>query len=371
MGHALFGALSLCACLGTTVAADEDSPKFGYKGGLFYESADRSMSLKINNRVQVRFTHEDPEMGDSFGSFRLRRWKFKMSGHVFDHWKYKLQVNFAGRGDRTVDVEDGEVDLGQTDVLEDAWFQYTKHPWYQPWVGQGKVFFGRERLTSSGKLQFVDRALLVGTAEVPRDIGVGLVGQSKNQRFEYQVGIYNGNALNQQKNDNDKFAYAGRVVWTPFGEYKLVEGALDRPESSVLAVGLDGYLNTSTSDAGEDLDVNVYGVEFAYKLHGFSAVAEYYLADQDTEGGGSEEADGGYAQVGYLFANNIEVAGRYATIDAQNETLFDDVDSKGIALNYYFKGHSYKIQADYRRIDDKTDDAEDVDVFRVQMQFAF
>ena len=43
------------------------------------------------------------------------------------------------------------------------------------------------------------------------------------------------------------------------------------------------------------------------------------------------------------------------------------MNSKGIALNYYFKGHSYKIQGDYRRIDD----AEDVDVFRVQMQFAF
>jgi phosphate-selective porin len=366
-------ALLLGGGTATVSMAGEDSD-WGYAGwdkGFRFESADGKNTLKISNRAQIRFTFESPEEGDSVGSFRIRRWKFKMSGKIYEHWKYNLQVNFAGQGDRELDVEDGAVQLGQTDALEDVWFQYTRNRWFQPRIGQMKPLFGRQRLTSSGKLQFVDRAGLASEAEVSRDIGAALIGQNESKTFEYNVGMYNGNALNQKENDNGSFQYTGRVVWTPFGEYGLAEGALDRPDSARLAIGLDGLVNTLTTDAGEDFDIRAGGIEFAFKLGGFSTVAEYFVIDREELGaGGTVDSKTGYVQAGYLFENNLEVAVRYATIVPDDELSLDEETSIGAALSYYFDKHDYKAQADVRRIRNDTSD-EDEDVVRLQVQFSF
>ena len=354
-------------------AAEGSWGKAGYDKGFKFESADGNFTLKMSNRVQVRFTHEDPEEGDSEGSFRLRRYKFKLSGMVWEHWKYKLQASFAGQGDEEIEIDGTEsIILEQDDVLEDAWFQYTKNEWVQPWMGQGKVFFGRQRLTSSGKLQFVDRAGLTDEAEVSRDIGVGLVGVGLEKKFEYNVGLYNGNGLNLTSNDNDEYAYAARLVWTPFGEYELEEGALDYPDEPKLALGGGMYQNTFTNDADEDLDVDVYGIEAAFKVNGFSAVAEYFdiESDLETEDG---EIDSGYVQVGYLFPNKkFELAGRYAFSDPDDSTgSIEEVRTTGVAFSYYISKHDFKVQADIRDMEVREVDGEDETEARVQIQFSF
>ena len=368
--------LLACSVIGPAWAEEEEENKgkIRYDKGVKFDSADGKFRFKINNRVQVRYTQVNPDEGESIGSFRLRRFKFKMSGHVFTHWKYKLQLNFAGQGDDVADVENGQVVLEQDDVLEDAWFQYTKHNWIQPWVGQGKTKFSRERLNSSGKLLFVDRALISDEAEVPRDTGVALVGYDKKRRFEYNVGVYNGNALNQKTNDNGEFAYAGRAVWTPFGEYKLAEGALDYPDSPKLAVGIDGYRNTLTDETGTDLDIIIYGPEIAFKVKGFYAQAEYYRIDLDVAGGGAGEIDTGYLQASYLLpGRRIEFAGRISTTDPDSvaESVSNEEFDTSIGFNYYFKGHDFKVQADLTNVDDRSTSDNDSLDFRAQIQFAF
>jgi len=373
------------------VAADEDDHdslegKFSYtpKKGLVFKTEDDEFKFHLSNRVQVRFTDEMPEVGDTVGSFRLRRWKFKMDGHAFGHWKYKLQVNFAASS-----VE------GDNDAfLEDAYFQYTKNHWAQPFMGQGKAYFARQALTSSGKLQFVDRSIVTsgGGAEVARQIGAGVVGTDKNKKFEYNIGIYNGdgaNSINKKKNENDKFLYVGRVVWTPFGEMKLVEPAVARPKTSKLAVGLKAAHDTRTEEfdpgGGDpvldvDTEILAYGAELAYKIHGFSLVGEYFRVTNETvEPGmmGSPELievdeDLYYAQIGYVFPMELELAGRYAVVDPQGSLLDAQETEVGFAISYYFQGsNSYKVQADYRELDFAADPLRDTKVARVQFQFVF
>ena len=64
--------------------------------------------------------------------------------------------------------------------------------WAQPWLGQGKVLFGRQQLTSSGSQQFVDRSDLTEDEFVPsRSQGIALIGKSAEKKFEYNVGVYN------------------------------------------------------------------------------------------------------------------------------------------------------------------------------------
>ena len=355
------------------------------RGGLVVESSDGAFKFHLGNRVQFRYTHEMPDVGDSVGSFRLRRFKFKMDGHAFKHWKYRLQVNFAS----------GSVEGDNDSLLEDAVVKYTKNHWAQPFMGQAKTFFARQALTSSGKQQFVDRSIVTsgGGAEVARQIGIGLVGRDKNKRLEYNFGIYNGdgaNSVNKKKNENDEFLFVGRVVWTPFGEYKLDEVAFDRPQSSKLAVGLKAASDTLTRDFDPDdgdpieprpvdLDVVGFGAELAYKIHGFVINAEWFTVDTDEPVAGpggtilinTVERALYYAQLAYLFRNNIEVAGRYAVVDPDVAGPSAMVTEAGVAVSYYIRKHDYKVQSDYRRITDDADPTEDTDEVRFQFQFVF
>ena len=50
---------------------------------------------------------------------------------------------------------------------------------------------------------------------------IGLIGANEGKTWEYNLGVYNGNGLNNTANDNKDYMMIGRFVWTPFGEYKL------------------------------------------------------------------------------------------------------------------------------------------------------
>jgi phosphate-selective porin len=285
----------------------------------------------------------------------VRRYKFKLSGKVYDNWKYKLQMNFAGTGD------------AGRDALEDAYVQYTRNRMAQVWIGQGKAFFGRQELTSSGKQQFVDRSIANSEFAPGRDIGVGLVGVNESKTFEYNVGAYNGNGRNETSNDNDSYMYVGRLVFTPFGAYKPEESSLDYPEDPRLAIGVSGMMNTFT-DMGVDLDETTLGVEAAFKVLGFNTVAEYFSKTSDLAGGGDVDTDGGYLQLGYLFPNRkFELAGRHALVEVDGG---EETTETGVAASYYIAKHRYKVQGDYRVIDREIADTEDGE-FRVQLQIQF
>jgi phosphate-selective porin len=238
----------------------------------------------------------------------------------------------------------------------------------QFWVGQGKAFFGREQLNSSGKLQFVDRTIINSRFIPGRDQGIGLLGVNENKTFEYNLGVFNGNGRNRSSDDNSEKMIIGRAVWTPFGEYKPEQSSLDYPESSKLALG-GAFLSTTEGDGPGEVDITRFGVEFAYKLRGFNTVAEYIMEAADSAGG-DVDTDGFYVQVGYLFPNKrFEVAGRYATISP--DVAFDaDETETGIAFSYYLKKHDYKVQADFRNIEDEVAGTDDRQI-RVQLQLAF
>ena len=382
-GIAITMALAVvCMC---AVEADEtkDSGKAGYLKKAALESADGRFSVELGSRVQFRFTQEDPESGDSTGSFRIRRAKLAITGKLYEYWDYKIQAVWSG---------------GST-TLEDAYFQYTRHSLAQPWLGQGKAFFGRQELTSSGKQQFVDRSIASGRFAPSRDQGIGVVGHNVSKTFEYNAGMYNGNGRNQSSNDDDDFMYVARALWTPFGEYKLEESALDYPASSKLALGasvltttqpttfttmqvadpLTGIVSTISTPAAPASDIDRLGAEIAYKLKGFSAVGEYYTESSDPDdpvfpAALAMDTDGFYVQVGYLFPNKrFEVAARLAELrpDLPSGSPSADETERGIGVSWYFNKHDYKLQADYRKLEFDADPADDTDEIRVQFQLSF
>jgi len=325
----------------------------------------------MGGRVQVRFTHEEPDVGDGRGSFDIRRAKIWLKGKIYEYWKYKLQmVVSSNQAFDDSDPLDPGPDFAE---LEDAYFQFTKHKMAQPWIGQGKIMFGRQALTSSGKLQFVDRVSGFSDIEAARSQGVGLIGQTSNDRFEYNVAVYDDlDGQNVRTNSDDNYAYTGRVVFTPFGKYALDQVPHDNPETSSLAVGAKVALETVTDELNMDSDNSVIGIEAAYKRKGFSVQGEYFEVELDPDTGPTEESSAYYVQAGYLFPNKkIEVAGRHSVISPDVAGPSEDIEEKGVAFSYYFNKHNYKVQADLRQITDDGDPTQDVDEVRVQAQFIF
>lgn len=319
-----------------------------WKGGKTTITA-KDAKIEIGSRVQFRFTQSEPEEGESKGSFRVRRAKFAVSGTIYQDWKFKTQAVWSG---------------GST-TLEDAYIEYARNPMATVWFGQGKAWFGRQELTSSGSQQFVDRSITSERFAAGRDQGIGLTGRNSDKTFEYGVGIYNGNGRNQSSNDDNDFMTVGRLVWTPFGEYKLEESALDYPSSPKFALGIAGM---STTD-GDD-DVTRLGLEAAFKVGGFNAVGEFYQESLDPLAGDSLDTDGYYLQVGYLFPNRkFELAGRFAAVSPDVAGNADETET-GVAASWYFAKHGQKLQADFRQVEDDASGTTD-DEFRLQFQIVF
>lgn len=358
----------------TTASTDTGWGKAGYNKGFSFASADKQFTLKIGSRIQARYTQTDPEVGDEVGSFRIRRMKTSFEGLAFGDWKYKIQANWVGSNVVSGVTQSSSGAVTQTRfrgaILEDAQVEFIRNPLAVPWIGQGKAFFGRQQLISSGRQQFVDRSIVDDRFAANRHQGIGLTGAPESKTWEYNLGVYNGNGINQETNDNDSFLYVGRAVWTPFGEVKLEESALDYTASPRLAIGVSGFKNTTGNTPANERDITRLNAEFVFRIQGLSLTGEYYTEENDPVVGASLDTDGYYAQVGYLFPNQkFEVAGRYAVISPDTAASTDQTEQR-LALSYYFSKHDYKLQADYGTIENDATRAEDGEL-RVQLQLAF
>jgi phosphate-selective porin OprO/OprP len=333
----------------------------------------KNARISFYNRFQGRYTLVQPEVGDDVGSFRIRRFHTIFEGTVYKVWKAKLQVNWTGT-DTVTDVTQSGTTVSRSrirgPVLDDAELQWAKYPLATVWAGQGKVFFGRQELTSDTRLQFVDRSIASERFSVKRDQGVALIGQNRTKLFEYQAGLYNGNGPNQATNDNKQYGTVQRFVLTPLGEFPLAESSLDYPETPRLAIGGEVWQNTLGTGTSER-DVTRYGAELAFKLKGFNAFGEYYTETVDPVAGADIDTDGYYAQAGFLFPNKLfEIAGRYSVVSPDVAGPSQDQTETGVAASWYWEKHNHKIQADYRILEDERLDREDKE-FRLQLQLVF
>ena len=327
-------------------------------------------ALKIGNRFQTRFTVDDPESGSTDESFDIPRYKLFFMGH-FGDWQFRLQSDLA-RGSRNSE-----------DLLEDAYVQYSKKSVARLWVGQGRVPFGRQEMTDASRLQFVDRSIASERFAPGRDVGVALKGMNRNRTYNYAVGVYNGDGINKERANNIDQMVVARLVFTPWGYYRLAETDLERPPESKLSIGVSALTNKIGTEDIEETRVNRGAFEVAFKRGGWNAVAEFYTESENTllgEASDEEDTDGMYLQVGYLWPNKrYEVAGRYSEVlrdtPSTGVTPAVGVTEVGVAFNYYFHGDGFKLQSDLRQIefDDESGDEETLDrnIFRVQLQLAF
>ncbi len=349
-----------------------------------------SAYLEISSRVQVRFTDERPDdvtqlagtpaAGDSRGSFRIRRAKFKLEGWMIRPWlTYETQVNFPS----VTSSNPGA-------FLEDAAFDvdFSKgRGTFRLHAGQFKPPYGAQDVTSSGNQMFVDRALVSNSFFRGRETGVALWGATPDNRLEWRVGAFNGNGATRTTNDNDKYQYNARLMWQPNGSQVLnqrawVTGALysesDFESTTVpiyaVAINVERQ-NNFFATSGNDQKWTAYSLDGTYKFKGFGANGMYTLARRTPEVGPSFDASGGFVQAGYLFSRRrFEVGVRYGQFDPTDLTARNTIRETRGSFSYYYARHGLKWQSDFGRVETQTGPitaTQKLFEFRAQLQFVF
>jgi phosphate-selective porin OprO/OprP len=350
--------------------------------------------MEMSNRIQPRFTDEIPDdsvqlagtgaKGDSKGSFRIRRAKFKLEG-----WFYKPELEF-------------ELQLNWPDVsgtpparfLEDANIDWdlSKKKAFRVRFGQFKAPYGRQQLTSSGAQQFVDRAQTDDRYNPGRETGLALWGTLGGNKIDWRAMVSNGNGRSQTANDNDKYLYTARVMWQALGNTRmnqwasgllLTEGDLGDSAGKPLLAIAGNYLNNNrfNSSTNVDLKDTQWSGDYTFKYKGFASVGEYHYRKSTPETGDEFKDDGYLFQASYAWkapgiagASFWELAFRYSKIDPSDLKAGDDREEIGGALNYYYNKHNLKVQADWRQLkDDAGNGGAGVknQEFRLQTQFIF
>ncbi|MCP4447102.1 MAG: hypothetical protein GY811_17405 [Myxococcales bacterium] len=364
--------------LSSQTADEAPSAAAGYKKGFFITDGGVN-TVVINGRVQGRMEYTSvDEGGDARGrnhAFLVPRARLGMKGTA--HTKrlsYKFESDF-GKGQVALKdfFLDYRVGKGETRVR----------------LGQFKMPFGRSTLTSSGKLEFVDRNIVESYAGNGRDIGITVHNNlAESPETEWAIGLFNGTG--------EKGLFEPSLAVDPATmETEVVGGTFSNvPERIRPAVairvghnskGMKGYSEADLE--GGDLRYAVAGallthfhysasaaslragVDFAVKQEGMAATGGVFADMQ-----GAEISDisytglGAYVQAGYMLDKKKQVALRYASITEEGGNNQQEV---GGVFSLYEFSHNLKWQTDISYLH-RDDGAKRQDFRgRSQVQFGF
>ncbi|MBN2468836.1 MAG: hypothetical protein JXD19_11880 [Deltaproteobacteria bacterium] len=251
-----------------------------YRDGACLSSVDdEAFSLCVGGLLQSDYRYfewenEDPEKN----RFDLRRVRLSIAGHITPHFDYKFEYEFEGAGSRR---------------LLDAYVDARIFPFLSLRMGQFKEPFSLEQYTQDKNLFFAERSM--GYYLTPgRDVGLMAFASVWDDRFNYAVGFFNGDGMDDATGgDVDDPEWTGRVVFAPFKNRNLslfdqfqVGGSLsyariDRNNVSihVKTAGLTNFFDVATSAKFNIIrevdDRNSYGAELGWAYGPFALLGEY------------------------------------------------------------------------------------------------
>ncbi len=321
-----------------------------------------NIRFRVQNRVALNYLSDTDELLDEVEA-RVRRLRLRFDGFMFDpRITYVVQLSFA-RGD--IDFED----TGFPNLVRDAMIFYALSPKWTIGLGQTKLPGNRQRVVSSGDLQFADRSIVNARFNIDRDFGIQAF---YTEHFGdlvtiTRLAITSGEGRNFNSTDRG-LAYTGRVevlpmgLFTSFGDY--FEGDLMREPKPKLSIGLTYSHNQNATRVGgtigpflfEPRDINTWMADFILKYRGFAATGElFYRAVNDPITMGAEgeivyvlNGTGAMVQSSYLFRKDWEIALRAAGINPNerlNELEYQHREYQ-VGLSRYIRGHRLKVQTD-------------------------
>jgi hypothetical protein len=346
-------------------------PQLNFQNGLVFYISDSSFSMNIRFRVQSRFlmnTTSTEDFAPSSWEARVRRSRLSFSGHVFNpKLTYNIQLSFS-RGDMDWSGIEGSAQNVSPNVLRDAMIFYKPHENLTLGFGQGKLPGNRQRVVSSGALQFFDRSPVNAHFSLDRDFGVFTTYTIRKNNFKtiFKTAISSGEGRNSNSS-NTGLAYTARIELLPFGDFSdggdYFEGDVAREPKPKLSVAGGYHFNDlavrTQGQIGRDLfearSFHVYLFDLLFKYKGFAVATEYIRRDAEgnpfttNDLGNSRNlvvGDGINTQISYCFPNTWEFAVRHSLVTPHRDvaSVQNQIHQFGLGTTKYFRQHKVKAQ---------------------------
>lgn len=382
-------------------------------------SDDTDFNLRI--RLQPRFDSGDliaSKDGKSYESetdMYLRRIRLEMDGKLVKDLKYNLTFDGDKNGIRG---KDSASKSNEVKVLY-AYLDYKFADEANLRFGKAKLPYSRVSLTSSSKQLLIERPVATEAAKKLFDdyyqTNAMLHGSFAGGVIAYNLaaadGWENGNYLNGKDAKDGKVfkadpLYVARVEISPPGfteksksdawlgqgqhlSFGLSYAAQNSIDYSHFGSTYDAATGKTTETASSDSeDRTMMGADISAHFGGLTLQGEYTAWEIDYSKAGKDEKEpkGWYAQAGYFIPGiNIEPVARYEVYDHDSNAVStaDDTEEKvrTVGVNWYGKGHSFKIGANWVHSEYGDDAKSDVsvkgvdedsrDVYQVQAQLYF
>lgn len=334
--------------------------------GIQYTGDDSTFYINFRFRMQSRLKYTSVS-GNDFAAesleARIRRLRLRMDGYIYDpKFSYSIQLGFT-RGDQ--DYDDTDV----PNLVRDAVVFYNFTDDFYVAFGLNKLPGNRQRVNSSGELQFAERSLVNATFNVDRDFGVKAYYSPKigTIPFHFKGAITTGEGRVANMTD-DGLAYTGRAEFLPLGEFTnggdYYEGDLEYEESPKLSIGGGYSFNDRTTRVhgqtgaylGSPLSLRTSFYDAIFKYRGWAYQVEYMKRGVDNPITIDIEGDPIHAfkgqglnqQLSYVVDRDAgyELASRYTWIRPHKDirALEAQTEVVELGLNKYFRAHRLKLQ---------------------------
>ncbi len=342
------------------------------RSGLRLESRDGALTSEMHLRSQIRFSSPFASVPRQPGHFlrtnendlRFRRARFKTSGQIFRPWiRYNTEYDLVGT--RMLDLR----------VTVQKW------EWLQFRFGQWKTEFGRERVSSSGRQEFVERSIVNRQFTADRQKGFMVLGRMKNGTradSQYYAGVFTGNGRGFRSSGAGSLDNRdGAPMWVARYQWNFLkddpgfsQSDLEYHKAPVAAIAIAGLSNRSrftrfSGSGGGSLDgfevglpgqfaVRQVAEDFVLKYRGLFLQHEiHWKKVRDRIYHGITSMSGATFQGGYFphrvvpwVPEQMELGLRYATVDQDHTRRYDRITESAFVVNWFMAGHSNKLTFD-------------------------
>lgn len=328
-----------------------------------------NLRFRMQNRMGFTTVSGDDLSVNSVDA-RVRRLRLRLDGFVKDErLRYYIQLNFS-RADLELESET----IAQP--VRDAMVFYHFNDRVYIGLGQAKLPGNRERVISSGNLQFPDRSIANAAFTLDRDFG--LFGYwtlpAGGQEVQVKGAITSGDGRGALP-VNEGMCYTSRLEWLPFGAFAnkgdYSEGDLEFEDRPKLSIGLTYAFNDRAVRTGGQLgaelyaprDMSTFVADAMLKYDGWAMLAEFF--DRDSENAITRNAEGAVRyittgrglnlQFSKCLRSNYEFALRYTVVDPSEpiSPWRKTTEETLLGASKYLNGHRIKLQAytGYRWVD--------------------
>ena len=327
-----FTTLVTLALLGagfTAFAQENETPEYGYKQTGFMSTP------KVGGYIIGAYKYSDLEGAHGGDGFNCRLIRLYVDGSIFNDFKYRIQFQANGGAPHVKDFyvewakyKEFSVKVGQ--FKRAFTFENPMNPWD---VGVGDFSFLVQKFAGMG-----DR---LGEANMGgRDQGLQVqgdlfpIGQTQHRLIHYQLGIWNGQGINQADKNGDK-----DIIGTL--QFQPIQG---------LYVGAFGWFGNWVNAAGETLNRERISAGVKYDRDNWTFRAEYATAiggEKDQTGA----SDALYVTAGIPVKDWLKI---YAKWDQFRPEAKGDTAHNMYSACANFRLHkNLNFQLEYRRHDNK------------------